>query len=143
MLTLKNFDRVLVSYLYAPDQLIAKVSYKRLNGPEAVLETVRGKRKGVVVALGAGILGWSLCNPKGGYSSKKGYYAGDVFDKAKGLDLALKRADIASGLNPVDREAFYDKVPFSVLELFEEMEVRAALYFARDADVNENDDLPF
>ena len=149
MLTLKNFDRVLVSYLYEPDEIVAKVKYvpepvaegEEPTGkmvPTAVLETIKGQKKGVVVALGAGILGWSLCNTSEGYIPGKGYHSGDVFDKEKGLSLALTRANIAATLNPVNRESFYDKVPQTILDLFEQVEFRAEKYFTpKDGSVEE------
>jgi len=159
MLTLKNFDKVLVSYLYEPDTYTAKVVYVSvpvIEGqadtgkmmPRAILETVKGKRKGVVVAIGAGQIGWSMCNTKPGWSRKEGWHEGDVFDREKGLSLALKRADIASRLNRWERESFYTKVPDSIIDLFEEMDFRAQLYFPEevedDNDYDDDDDsLPF
>lgn len=117
MLTLKDFDgKVLVSYLYSPDKLVPKISYK-MWGPIAELETIKGKKRGIVVAIGNGIIGWSLCNSE------------DEFDKAKGLDLALKRAKIAAQLNYRERRSFYQKVPFSLKELFDTMDIRSQKYF--------------
>ncbi len=147
MLILKDFDKTLVTYLYEPDKLVAKVQHK-LNSegtglePVAVLETVKGKKKGVIVAIGDGILGWSMCNTKPGWSRKEGWHEGDKFDKVKGLDLALKRAQIAKKLDPVDRESFYEKVPETLIDMFEEMELRAQKYFAVKVKPSE-DDLPF
>jgi hypothetical protein len=118
ILTLDDFGKVLVSYLYEPDQLQAVIEYGKWE-PRAVLETVKGKRKGVVVAVGSGILGWSLC-----CTSK-----GDVFDKGKALNIALQRADLASAMDHSERLNFYEKVPFSIIDLFEEMELRSEKYF--------------
>ena len=64
-LTLKDFDsKVLVSYLKEDDRLQSAIDYRCEGGPKAILEVVKGERLGVVVALGAGVFGWSLCNKK-------------------------------------------------------------------------------
>jgi len=122
MLTLKDFDsKVLVSYLYTPNKLVPKIFYK-IWGPTAELETIKGQKRGVVVSIGDGIIGWSLCNIKSGLD-------GDKFDKAKGIDLALRRAKIASQLTYGERRSFYQKVPFSIKELFDMMDLRSQKYF--------------
>lgn len=139
MLKLTDFDKVLVTYLYEPDKKVP-IIVNTPAGPVARIETIKGKKRGVVVALGAGILGWSLCNINPGWSPKKGYHPADIFDKEKGLDLALKRANIASSLTFSERENFYSKVPFSLLERFEHMSLRSERYFRPDSS---EDDLPF
>ena len=138
-LTLKDFDsKVLVSYLREDDRLQSAIDYTKPGGPQAVLEVVKGERIGVVVALGAGIFGWSLCNKKeqlipiidvdGSVTFVR--TAGDTFDKAVGLDKALQRAKIAQSLDAEARFSFYKKVPYTLSNLFEEMTERAEIYYA-------------
>lgn len=128
MLTLKDFDgKVLVSYLYEPDQYVAKVKY--VDGkPTAILEVVKGKKRGVVVAIGANILGWSVCNTELNYVSGKGFVA-DVFDKEKGLGIALERANFVSHFDNSDRELYYEKVPMKMQNLFNKMKLDSEKYF--------------
>lgn len=128
MLKLKDFEKVLVSYLKEDDKVVAVVNHK-MDGPAAELVTIQGARRGVVVAIAPGIIGWSLCNKKGHYDKNFNYHEPDVFDKAVGIDLALKRAKIAEGLNPMARSAFYSKIPFSLDELSDEMFLRSHKYF--------------
>lgn len=82
-----------------------------------------GNLKGVVVATGKGILGWSMCNPK------------DIFNKEKGLDIAYRRAEKAERLdasNPIKLLAFYDRVPRTLSDLFEKIYDRSIKYFKDD-----------
>lgn len=132
MLQLSHFKNVLVSYVRKPDTLIAKVDFHKLFGPNAVLEVQKGAKKGVIVAIGPDILGWSLCN-----SSPSG---SDVFNKSKGIDIALRRAIYAEKLSFLEREEFYDKVPLSMEKEFATMRERSEKYFQYEEEV---DDLPF
>lgn len=135
MLTLKDFPNVLVSYLNEPDQLVAKVDYLKLVDPQgnpvarAVLETIKGERRGVVVAIGPGIVGWSLCHVKAGWGRDGRWHEADKFNKAKGLDLALQRAKISATLDLVGKTSFYQKVPFSIQKEFDKMVERSFHYF--------------
>jgi hypothetical protein len=130
-LKLKDFDKVLVSYFYKPDKLVAKVKrYKFDNEPKAVLEVVKGKRKGIVVAIDENVLGWSMCNSSLNYNSQNNKYEVDTFDKAKGLSIALNRAKYAASLNEEDRLEYYElNVPNSLIELFINMQERSEKYF--------------
>lgn len=134
MLTLKDFQNVLVSYHKDPDELVAKVDYTTLIDdegnpvPRAILETVKGEKRGVLVAIGPGIIGWSLCNVKPGWTNGI-YHEGDKFDKAKGIDLALRRAKIAQSLDLFGKTSFYQKVPFTLQEEFDKMIDRSFSYF--------------
>lgn len=123
LLTLKDFDKTLVGYLYEKDQQIARIGYK-MSGPEAYIETIKGKKIGVVIAIGPNVLGWSKCNNKGTWQQDA-----DTFNKAEGISKALQRADIASTLSTRERESFYRKVPFSIQELFNKMNERSEQYF--------------
>ena len=138
-LTLKDFDsKVLVSYLKEDDRLQSAIDYRCEGGPKAILEVVKGERLGVVVALGAGVFGWSLCNKKEQLVSVIDVSGevtvitvpGDTFDKAIGLDKALQRAKIAQSLDAEARFSFYKKVPYTLSNLFEEMTERAEIYYA-------------
>lgn len=119
MLTLKDFSRVLVSYYKRPNKLVAKVTYPKLSDfASARLELIKGEKKGVLVAIGPGIIGWSLCNNKE-----------PQFRKDIGLAIALSRAEAVSKLTLFEREDFYSKVPFTLQYAFDEMMERSFLYF--------------
>jgi len=135
LLTLKDFDKTLVGYLYEKDQQVAKINYK-MSGLEAYIETIKGKKIGVVIAIDSNVLGWSLCNTKireevtiedGAVIVQK--IPNDTFNKSEGISKALQRADIASTLSTRERESFYRKVPFSIQELFNKMNERSEQYF--------------
>lgn len=135
MLTLKDFPSVLVSYFKDSDKQIAKIDYTKLIDdegnpvPRAYIETVKGGKRGVLVAIGPGIVGWSLCNVKHGWDKNGHWHDADTFDKAKGIDLALKRAKISEGLDLVGKTGFYSKVPFTLEKEFAKMVERSFHYF--------------
>lgn len=132
MLTLKDFGgKVLVSYFYEQDKMVPVIEHT-LAGPIAKIEVIKGKKRGVIVSIGNGIIGWALCNTKDHWSPKGGWCQPDVFDKAKGIDLALQRAKIASKLTYRERLSFYSKVPFTLKPLFDEMNTRSQKYFQVD-----------
>lgn len=126
-LKLTDFSKVLVAYYYEPDQLRSAIKYTE-NGPEAILEVVKGEKRGVVVSLGEGIFGWSMCKTKPSYTSR-GWEDADTFNKEVGLSIALNRANIASALDVDGRASFYEKIPFTLAETFNEMVFRASKYF--------------
>lgn len=136
-LTLKDFNKVLVSYFYeTPDEIVADVEWEETEEglvPVPKLRKVGGKKRGVVVAIGPNILGWSLCNTKEHdleiIPGVEIPIPGDVFDKEKGLSIALMRADIASTLSSKERKSFYQKVPFTLSNLFESVDERSERYF--------------
>ncbi len=109
MLKLNEFNKVLVEFLREDDKFIAVLDTNSLGIPMAHVQKITGKRIGVVVATGDGIVGWSLCNSK------------DEFDKEKGLSIALSRAHYAGSLSIRGREELYQKVPFSMEKLFNKM----------------------
>ena len=117
MLTLKDFDKVLVSYKRKKDRYVPSIFKDMFGDPCATVTKVRGEIKGVIVSTGPGIIGWSLCDKK------------DTFDKAAGLNIALTRAKIAARLSLRDRESFYLKVPVTLLDEAEAMMDRSELYF--------------
>ena len=141
MLTLKDYKKALVSYYRNPDKFGAKlITYQSMDTdgspitiPQAVLTYEKGKKKGVLVAIGPGIIGWSLCNTKEHdleiIPGVEITVPGDVFDKEKGLSIALMRADIASTLSSKERKSFYQKVPFTLSNLFESVDERSERYF--------------
>ena len=132
MLTLKDFKKVLVSYYRKPDKYAAKlIIYQGIDTdgssiaiPQAILTYEKGEKKGVLVAIGPGIIGWSLCN-----SGAKYYWELDVFDKKLGLHIALSRAEAASKMSTIEKAEYYDNVPSSMQESFEEMLNRSYRYF--------------
>lgn len=122
MLKLNEFNKVLVEFLREDDKFIAVLDTNSLGIPMAHVQKITGKRIGVVVATGDGILGWSLCNSK------------DEFDKEKGLSIALSRAHYAGSLSIRGREELYQKVPFSMEKLFNKMLERSSRYFKYEED---------
>lgn len=84
------------------------LQYKRDN---------KGNIQGMVVSVGRNILGWSLCN------------AADKFDKAKGINIALRRAQKSATLSLIEKEEYYLQVPQSLLDIAETMLKRSTLYF--------------
>ena len=131
MLTLKDFKKVLVSYYRKPDKYATKlIIYQGIDTDgssiaisQAVLTYEKGEKKGVLVAIGPGIIGWSLCN----FSAK--YWEKEVFDKKLGLHIALNRAEAASKMSTIEKAEYYDNVPSSMQESFEEMLNRSYRYF--------------
>lgn len=119
MLALTDFNGVLVSYLKEPDKKIAVLNPKPF-GPEAIVQVIKGKKRGVVVAIAPGIIGWSLCSKK------------DSFDREKGIGIALGRALTALAMDDNDREDFYMEVPDSLVDIFNDMIERAEKYFQAD-----------
>lgn len=108
MQTVNNFEHVLIHYKRTKD----------------------GTPKGVVVAIGAGKLGWSLCKSP------------DVFNKKKGLSIALDRAVKASQMILFDRLAFYEKCPFTLEEEFFKMKSRSFQYFKLPDGITDPDYFP-
>ena len=132
MLTLKDYKKALVSYYRNPDKFGAKlITYQSMDTdgspitiPQAVLTYEKGKKKGVLVAIGPGIVGWSLCNTNAGY-----YWEKDVFDKKLGLHIALSRAETVSKMSGTEKIEYYENVPSSMQEKFAEMVDRSYKYF--------------
>lgn len=73
--------------------------------------------KGIVVAIGPGILGWALCNKK------------DTFNKAQGLHIALNRALSVKFATDEERIAYYQKCPFTLQPLLEKIGNRSLIYY--------------
>ncbi len=76
-----------------------------------------GNLKGVVMAMGKGIYGWSMCDPK------------DQFSKERGLNIAYNRALKASELDEEERTEYYSTIPRSLHSLFNKIEERASRYY--------------
>lgn len=117
MLTLQSVEgKVLVEYVREEDK---KTPILVLTN-EGLVNSVmieKGKVKGMVIAIGDGIIGWSLCNKK------------DTFNKEIAIDIAMKRALVAKGLSLKSRSSFYSRLPFSLNEAFNKMEERSEKYF--------------
>lgn len=116
MLKLKDFSKVLVEYKRTPAKLTSYIEYED-GFPVAKLRYTKGNIKGVVVAIGPNIIGWSLCDKK------------DKFDIEFGINLALKRAKIAETLSFRNRGRFYSTIPTTMLEEFKRMDDRSEKYF--------------
>lgn len=124
LLTIKDFDKVLISYLRTPSKLTAKVVYNKMGSPYAEIVKVGGEKIGIVVAIAPDVLGWSLCKTKDDCGDA------DKFDKKRGISIALSRANYASNLSEKERFEYYaEKLPDSLLDLFGEMNTRAEKYF--------------
>ena len=116
MLKLKDFSKVLVEYKRTPAKLTSYIEYED-GFPVAKLRYTKGNIKGVVVAIGPNIIGWSLCDKI------------DKFDMEFGINLALKRAKIAETLSFRNRGRFYSTIPTTMLEEFKRMDDRSEKYF--------------
>ena len=132
-ITVKDFDgRVLVSYLYEKDKCVPVLKKKEDGTIYAEVKIVKGKRKGVVVSIGEGIIGWSLCKTNTTINHDFYIEKGDVFDKEVGIDKALRRAILAAGMRVSERASFYSTIHFSLAGLYEEMDERSRKYFKYD-----------
>jgi len=87
----------------------------------------KGNPRGVVVSIGPGVVGWSLCSKL------------DVFTKDQAKNIAFHRAIKAGTLNPDEtgfdkhfiskRDEFYLGVPDTLIEKFNKIYERSYLYF--------------
>lgn len=110
-------EKILIEYLYEKDKLVSYIDYTKL-GPEARINIIKGKKIGVVVAIGASIMGWSLCRK------------GDTFNKVEGIRFAKERARFISYVDSNKLEEFYaNEVPYSLNELILKMNNRSIKYF--------------
>lgn len=73
--------------------------------------------KGIVVALDNGIIGWSLCNRR------------DKFNKEKGLEIAIRRAEKSSILTPAKLRKYYEAIPQSMRDTSYFVLERSKRYF--------------
>lgn len=116
MLTLQSFPKVLVEYKRKPSHLKSFVAIED-GVPTAKLQLIKGATRGIMVSIGPNIIGWALCDKK------------DTFNLAYGIDLALRRANIAKNLSYRNRNSFYATVPDSMREMFVRMDDRSERYF--------------
>ena len=111
-------EKILVEYLYESDKAVAKLMFDPWGEPHAYVDYVKGKKIGVCVAIGASIMGWSLCNKL------------DKYDNALALKIAKSRAKFVASLKPDELEDYYeDNVPVSMGELILKMNARSIKYF--------------
>lgn len=108
--------KLLISYL-RKKPVVNYLINEKLDGLSVTKQVQKGAKKGVVVAIAAGVLGWSMCDDW------------DEYDNKKGLLIATKRAEAASKMTPEERSKFYEKVPQSLTETFLIMEDRSMTYF--------------
>ena len=140
MLTLKNFSRVLVSYYRRPAKYEAKVVMRQdvdsegrhVNVPTAVLKTSKGLKKGILVAIGPGIVGWSLCKDSW---SPRSYVGPDDFNQQIGMHIALNRALAVQEMGLVEKAEFAAKVPETLKKDYTEMIFRSFRYFKEDVEL--------
>lgn len=120
MLTTKDFGKVLITYKRKKSRYVPVLQHKMDGNTTATAVKIKGDIKGVIVAIDSDVVGWSLCDKK------------DKFNKEFGIDLALKRARIASKLSIDGRNSFYCKVPFTLWTDFAEMLERSQHYFQNE-----------
>ena len=124
MLKVSDFDgEVLLQYYRKKDTFVPYLVYgeKDEQGRQKIsaeVRTQRGDKQGVVVAIGKGVIGWSLCDEF------------DFFDKAKGIHIALGRAMHAKFfLDLEERSLYYENIPQSLEYLADDLYNRSMLYF--------------
>lgn len=125
MLTLQSVEgKVLVEYHHAKDIKIPVFIINEATDGKFIkgYQIQRGPIRGMVVAIDDGVIGWSLCNKK------------DIFNKEIAIDMAMKRAIIASKLSLKSRNNFYSRIPFSLNDEFLRMEERSEKYFNYDSN---------
>lgn len=122
----KDFGKVLLQYINTPDKVTAYVDYST-GIPVAKLKVVKGKRIGVVVSVGHGIMGWSLCNETKEIEGKK-----DVYNQKLAMKIALNRANHAAYLEEDDLEDYYENnLPYSIGDTFMRVYQRSLKYFQK------------
>lgn len=84
------------------------------------LRNSKRQPKGVVVAIGAGIVGWSLCSKH------------DTYNREHGLMIAHRRAVKARVLTTKELIEYYEKSPDSIKELIGIVGERSFVYFKKD-----------
>lgn len=109
-------SKTLIKYFRKPDCYKAVIVHK-MFGPSARLEFVKGEKRGVIVAIGAGKVGWSLCDKL------------DKFDKTVGLEKAIERAEFLITASDTERALYFANVPRSMTSDVEEMVKRSFDYF--------------
>lgn len=113
LLTLKDFNnKVLIQYIYDVkfgEQCDCCFHRKHTS-----------KKIGVVVAVGPGIIGWSLCHKD------------DVFNKDIALHIALTRANELSALSYEDRFEILNNIPKKALNILDNMLMRSFAYYKSD-----------
>lgn len=122
MLNVKDFPKVLVQYARTKSKVTAVLCGVDSADYIPYVNYEKGKKFGVVVAIDKDILGWSLCNKR------------DRFNKEKGLAIALGRAALASEMTASERFDFYNRVPDSLVDLFEEIRDRSEKYYQASYD---------
>lgn len=73
--------------------------------------------RGVVVAIGPDLIGWSLCDKY------------DVFDKTFGVNAAILRALACASLDKHGQRKYYKECPNSLEDIFKSIKDRSLLYF--------------
>ena len=134
MLKLKDFLNANLQYYYSTDKIIPLVEIKKTKteGYEIVPKAQRVRiPKGLVVAIGPGIVGWSMCNdsekiitiedPEDKDSVIIESLKGDSFNKELGIHIALNRANYAATIGAAQREIYYENVPQTLRKLFNKM----------------------
>ena len=121
MLQLSNFkdSGVLVQYKRGKSQLTSYISTTEDGRKEAKLHKVKGKIRGVVVAIGPGIIGWSLCSKK------------DEYNHELGIHIALRRASI-NEVSGESIETLINKIPSTLHEEVLQIYERSLKYFQHD-----------
>lgn len=72
---------------------------------------------GVLVSIGPGIIGWSLCSKH------------DTFTKRQALNIALSRASKMEKASRTEKTEYYENMPYSLQQLAIKMIERSYAYF--------------
>ena len=78
------------------------------------------QKVGVLVSIGYGIIGWSLCHQY------------DKFDKDMAIHIAISRAEKAIEMSPSERELYYERIPRSIRKKFLKMCERSLKYYSEN-----------
>ena len=142
MTTISVPEKVLVKYLREKPTYKTSVKFDENGFPYPVLEIVKGKVIGCIVATDKNVIGWSLVNavdrPWNGRSNKYwGFH--DLSSKRqmeeinnikkRSFDIAYNRSIENESLDEKEREAKYFKVPFSIEQEAADMLIRSQKYF--------------
>lgn len=121
MLRLSDFkdSGVLVQYKRGKSQLTSYISTKEDGEKEAKLHRVKGKIRGVIVATGPGIIGWSLCSKK------------DEYNHELGIHIALRRA-VINKASKESIESIMKRIPSTLHEEVLQVYERSLKYFQHD-----------
>lgn len=132
MKDIKSYKNPLIEYIRTPKKTVAKIKNTK-SGKVPYLTEIGGNPIGVIVAIGPGMVGYSVCN-----TASKFDYAeiGDVklirlaeapddFSKEVAFDIALSRAE----MSPTERLEFLKETPLKIKKRVDKMVERSYAYY--------------